>query len=180
MTRLHKLLYLADLEFFLEHGQTLTGAPWVREKYGPMNRAMLPALQAMANHEVAEEKRQTRNDRILHLILKGPSPRYQASLGPEQAEVLDRVIAMTTRLSDDEVKGLAYATTPMRLLQGRESREGRKLLNMPIDFAQMTDPAGIESSSDIEPDFATRAEDQREAMVALAPYLERALTGAGS
>jgi hypothetical protein len=68
----------------------------------------------------------------------------------------------------------------MRLLQGRESREGRKLLNMPIDFAQMTDPAGIESSSDIEPDFATRAEDQREAMVALAPYLERALTGAGS
>jgi hypothetical protein len=180
MTRLHKLLYLADLEYFLEHGQTLTGAPWVREKFGPMNRAMLPALKAMSDHEVAQDTRQTRLNRTVHLILKGPSPRYEALLSPDQSQVLDRILAMTRRLSDDEVIGLAYATTPMRVLQGREKREGHALLNVPIDFAQLTDPAQIETESETEPDFEARAADQSEAMSALAPYLERALTGAGS
>ncbi len=63
MTRLHKLLYLADLEHYLETGRTITDATWVREKYGPMTKAMLPSLGEMKGHETEDEKRQTNSGR---------------------------------------------------------------------------------------------------------------------
>jgi uncharacterized phage-associated protein len=179
MTRLHKLLFLADLEYFLEHGQTMTEAPWVREKYGPMNRAMLPALKAMSEHEVDQEEHGTRQGRTVHVIRKGRDPRFGAALDEARAQVLDRVLSMTARLSDDEVKALAYSTTPMRVLEGWERHEGRKLLNTPIDFKRLSDPTEIEVPDEV-PDLEARARERMEILEAMRPFIERALTGAGS
>jgi hypothetical protein len=180
MTRLHKLLYLADLEFYLENGRTLTGAPWVRQKYGPMTKAMLPSLANMASHEIEEEQIPTQKGRQVHLIKKGPSPRYAAALDRDEAETLDRILEMTARLSDDDVVRLAYSTTPMLLIEARERHEGVKLLDTPIDFGRMTEPADLELAQEREPDLEARAVAQREAMAAMAPYVARALSGPGS
>jgi len=180
MTRLHKLLYLADLEFYLDNGRTLTGAPWVRQKFGPMTKAMLPSLANMASHEIEEEQIPTKKGRQVHLIKRGPSPRYAADLGTDETETLDRILEMTARLSDDEVKALAYSTTPMLLIEARERREGVKLLDTPIDFGLMTEPADLEPAQEREPNLQARGAAQRQAMAAMAPYVERALSGSRS
>ena len=155
MTRLHKLLYLADLEHYLETGRTITDATWVREKYGPMTKAMLPSLGEMKGHETEDEKRQTNSGREVHEVRRGPAPRFEPQLSEDAIQVLERILALMSRLTDDEVKRLAYATTPMPI-EIEERRRGTKLIDTPIDFHRMTDPRAIAE----EPETATPERQQ--------------------
>lgn len=134
-TRLHKLVYLIDLEYYLRHGRTLTGAPWVRHNYGPMTKALLPALNDMAGHELLERAKTTRSDRTLKLIEPGPAPRFQPDFGAAEREAADFILDLTQQLTDRQVLDLAYATTPMRAILRREATLGRKLIDEPLDFA---------------------------------------------
>ena len=178
MTRLHKLLYLADLQYYHEHGRTITGAPWVRHNFGPMTKAMLPSLAAMSGHEVVEEKKATKKGFELHLIRRGPDPRFEADLAPGEADAIDSILRLTKKLTDDEVIALSYATTPMRYLVEQELVAGKKLIDLPIDFRSMTDPAGLQGIA-ATPDLEARAKAQQEDLELMAPYLERALSGGG-
>ncbi len=178
MTRLHKLLYLADLQYYHEHGRSITGAKWVRHNYGPMTKAMLPSLNAMSGHEVEEEKKPTLQGRELHLIRTGPAPRYEAKLSPDEAEAIETILRMTKRLTDNEVKALTYATTPMRLVAEKEEESGAKLIDLPLDFGSMTNPARLRGIGPA-PDLKARARAQQEDLVAMAPSIERALSGGG-
>jgi hypothetical protein len=112
-TRLHKLVYLIDLEYYRRYGRTLTGAPWVRHNYGPMTKALLPALAEMNGHELNERPKTTLSERTLKLIEPGPAPRFQPDLGAAELEVADFILGLTQRLSDRQVVDLAYATTPI-------------------------------------------------------------------
>ncbi len=133
-TRLHKIVYLIDLEYFRRYGRTLTGAPWVRHNYGPMTKALLPALADMAGHELNERAKRTLSDRTVKLIEPGPAPRFQPDLGPAELEVADFILDLTLPLTDRQVVDLAYATTPMRAILRREATLGRKLIDEPLDF----------------------------------------------
>lgn len=133
-TRLHKVVYLIDLEYHRRYGRTLTGAPWVRHNYGPMTKALLPALDEMAGHELVQRVKTTRSDRTLKLVAPGPAPRYQPDLGPAEQEVADFILGMTERLTDSQVLDLAYSTTPMRAVLRREATLGKKLIDAPLEF----------------------------------------------
>ena|SRR5664280_2675757 len=134
-TRLHKLVYLIDLEYYRRYGRTLTGAPWVRHNYGPMTKALLPALAEMNGHELNERPKTTLSERTMKLIEPGPAPRFQPDLGAAELEVADFILMLTQRLSDRQVIDLAYATTPMRAILRREATLGRKLIDEPLDFS---------------------------------------------
>ena len=134
MTRLHKLLYLADLQYFHDYGRSITGAKWVRHNFGPMTKAMLPSLNDMRGYEVQDETKATMKGYSLHLIERGPAPRFKPNLAPEETEALDTILRLTRRLTDDEVINLAYATTPMRYVEERERETGEKLIDLPLDF----------------------------------------------
>ncbi|MFI5040449.1 MAG: Panacea domain-containing protein [Acidimicrobiales bacterium] len=134
-TRLHKIVYLIDLEYFRRYGRTLTGAPWVRHNYGPMTKALLPALADMAGHELNQRAKTTLSDRTVKLVEPGPAPRYQPDLGLAEQEVAEFILELTHRLTDRQVLDLAYATTPMRSILRREAILGRKLIDEPLDFA---------------------------------------------
>ena len=178
MTRLHKLLYLIDLEHFLEHGRTLTAAPWVREKYGPMTKAMLPSLRDMAEHEIAEVTVSTLKGRRLRLISPGPAPRFKPNLDRDQLQTVERVLRMTAHLSDDEVRAIAYRTTPMRYVAELERREGHELVDTPLEFGRMAEPRVV-AEPDEAVDMEARSASQRDALAAFGPLIGRALSGSG-
>ena len=46
-TKLNKILWLADTRAYVLHNQPITGAAYIREKYGPVAKAMLPARDAL-------------------------------------------------------------------------------------------------------------------------------------
>jgi hypothetical protein len=45
--KLNKVLWLADTRAYVLHGQPMTGATYIREKYGPVAREMMPARTAL-------------------------------------------------------------------------------------------------------------------------------------
>ncbi len=161
-TRLHKVIYLIDLEHHRRYGRTFTGAPWVRHNYGPMTKALLPALEEMVGHELVQRVKTTRSDRTLKLVTAGPAPRYQPELDPAGREVADFILALTRRLTDRQVLDLAYSTTPMRAVLRREATLGRQLIDEPIDFdATPTLPGPDESDP---PDRAAFKHAEAEAL----------------
>ncbi len=79
----------------------------------------------------------------MHLIRKGPAPRFAPNFSDEEKETLDRILDLTSRLTDNEVKALAYSAAQMRFIADMERREGRTLINTPIDFHYMTEPGAL-------------------------------------
>lgn len=131
VTKLEKILYLSDLEHFRRSGRTITGAKWLRYKLGPMAKRLPHVREALVGHEitVTSEDRGGHEAQVYRL---GPEPRRGADLSEEEVRDLDRVIAITRRLSTDDAVKLAYNTSPMRFLLLKE--QGTPRWNVPVPF----------------------------------------------
>lgn len=157
VTKLEKILYLADLEHFHETGTTLTGARWVRYKLGPMAKAVLPSTALMDGYEISVSSKRT-GPYDSRVYTPGPSPRFRPDLTREERDSLDRILAVTGSLTAKEAIDLAYSTGPMRFIEMLEKRKGRQLLDVELTF-EIGD-AHLAAAATIE---ATRTEAERAA-----------------
>lgn len=133
VTKLQKILYLADLEHFSDTGTTLTGARWVRYTHGPMAKALVPSTNMMDGHEVTVSVEQA-GQYEAKVYRPGPSPRFRPGLTAEERATLDRIIALARPLTATEAIRLAYNTGPMRLLLRLEEAAGSPMLDVEIPF----------------------------------------------
>jgi hypothetical protein len=133
VTKLQKILYLADLEYFNETGTTLTGARWVRYTLGPMAKALVPSTNLMDGHEVTVSIEPAGRYEA-KVYRPGPAPRFRPALTAEERETLDRIITLTRPLSAGDAIRLAYNTGPMRLLLSLEADTGSVMLDVEIPF----------------------------------------------
>lgn len=134
VTKLEKILYLADLEHYHATGTTLTGARWIRYTHGPMAKAVVPSRALMDGHEI-EVRVEMWGGKEAHVYRPGPAPRFHPDLASEERETLDRIIGLTSELSTNEAIRLAYNTSPMRLVESMEQDQGGALLlNMDLPF----------------------------------------------
>jgi len=133
VTKLQKVLYLADLEHFVETGTTMTGARWVRYTHGPMAKALVPSTGLMDGHEI-EVSIEPGGPHDARVCRPGPAPRFHPSLAPEEKAALDRILGLVGPLSTKEAIALAYNTTPMRFLQRLEAETGQLQLDVEIPF----------------------------------------------
>jgi hypothetical protein len=177
VTKLEKILYLADLEHHALTGTTLTGARWVRYTYGPMVKALVPSNQLMDGHEV-EVSTEPMGPYDAHVYRPGPAPRFRPNLASEEKGALDRILALVGPLTTKDAIALAYNTAPMRLLQRIEGETGQIQLDVEIPFeldeATIADVASPEPAADVAAVVAfkrrerERVRDLQEAAVARA------------
>ena len=144
VTKLQKVLYLADLEHFYATGTTLTGARWVRYTFGPMAKALVPSRALMEGHELTVTD-EIWGNREAHVYRPGPAARFRPALSTEEKATLDGILHLTSGLSVDEVVSLAYNTAPMRFLQLLERAQGTVLIGMDIPFE--LDPDALMSAA---------------------------------
>lgn len=136
VTKLEKILYLADLEHHHATGTTLTGARWIRYTRGPMAKAVVPSRILMEGHEIDVQVEQW-GDYEAHVYRPGPAPRFQPELAAEERATIDRIIDLMRDLSTSDAIRLAYNTSPMRLIQRIEREQGGTLLlnqDLPFDI----------------------------------------------
>lgn len=133
VTKLQKILYLADLEHFNDTGTTLTGARWVRYTHGPMAKALVPSTSLMDGHEVTVSI-EPAGQYEAKVYRPGPAPRFRPGLTAEERATLDRIIALARPLTAKESIRLAYNTGPMRLLLRLEEAAGSVMLDVEIPF----------------------------------------------
>jgi hypothetical protein len=177
VTKLQKVLYLADLEHHALTGTTMTGARWVRYTHGPMAKALLPSTQVMDGHEI-EVSNEPVGPYDARVYRPGPAPRFRPNLAPEEKATLDRILALVRQLTTKDAIALAYNTAPMRLLQRIEGETGQIQLDVEIPFeldeATIADVASPEPAADVAAVVAfkrrerERVRDLQEAAVARA------------
>jgi hypothetical protein len=177
VTKLQKVLYLADLEHHALTGTTMTGARWVRYTHGPMAKALLPSTQVMDGHEI-EVSNEPVGPYDARVYRPGPAPRFRPNLAPEEKATLDRILALIRQLTTKDAIALAYNTAPMRLLQRIEGETGQIQLDVEIPFeldeATIADVASPEPAADVAAVVAfkrrerERVRDLQEAAVARA------------
>ncbi len=131
--KLEKILYLADLEHFQRHHRRITGARWVRQRLGPVAKAVLPSTRMMAGQEITVT-RDAVGDYTSDVYRPGPRPRFRPHLTSTEREVLDQVIELTRHLSANDAARMTYETTPMLARLEVERREGRQMMDEPLAF----------------------------------------------
>lgn len=179
VTKLEKILYLADLEHYLIRGQTITGARWVRYTNGPIAKAVVPSTRLMQGHEIVME-REEQGTYEAHVYRPGPDPRFDPGLDEAARDTLDRIIELTRHLNSTEAIRVAYSTAPMRVILHDEAKAGGQAqLNRLIQFR--LDDASVAAAAGIRPAMPEddRAEFKRRELDRIADLREVALA-AGS
>ena len=83
-TKLNKVLWFADARLHLLKGHSITGATYIREKYGPVPRQVMPIR---AELEVERAIRITKEDKLTRMVaLSAPDMR---GFDPEELKVVD-------------------------------------------------------------------------------------------
>ncbi len=146
VTKLQKILYLADLEHFHATGTTLSGARWVRYTHGPMAKALVPSRNLMDGHEL-EVRTEQRGEYEAVVYRPGPRPRFNPALASEERSTLDRIIGLMKPMSTTDAIALAYNTGPMKLIQSMERANGGSLMldteiSFDIDAAMLAEVVG--------------------------------------
>jgi uncharacterized phage-associated protein len=123
--RLHKLLYLAEVEAREATGRPFVGTYYIRQKDGPfapeVTRAVKYLCQVCAGAQGVKE---------------GPSyflrqPHKYGEITVEQVSILESVVRKYGRLSNAAIKIVAYRNGPMREMV-EEQRKGKVTYNLPL------------------------------------------------
>ena len=122
VTKLQKILYLADLEHFNDTGTTLTGARWVRYTHGPMAKALVPSTNMMDGHEVTVSVEQA-GQYEAKIYRPGPAPRFRPGLTAEERATLDRIVALARSMTSS--KGIPF-TDRFAVLMTEGRQQGYK------------------------------------------------------
>lgn len=119
-TKLMKLLYLIDLEYFREFNKTLTGIKHKSYYYGPFSFDVQRCLESLfAKGILASERLYTWKGRIANIIT--PKIKETAvSLPPEGKKIIDRVLQQWKNRSVDEIVEYAKSTVPFLSAQFNE------------------------------------------------------------
>ena len=84
-TKLYKVLWFAEARSFVLNGASITGAPYVRQKYGPIPKdGMIARVQLVA--EQAIQQRQGANGEWIFQALAKPSPNFMTSAEKSQVD----------------------------------------------------------------------------------------------
>lgn len=89
-TRLVKLLYLCDLEYYRSARRTLTGLRWIRYKFGPFAPELSLAIRGMG-FDIAEEAEDFASGRGVRATVY-PPPDPDKWLEPRAKAIVDRVL----------------------------------------------------------------------------------------
>jgi hypothetical protein len=126
--RLHKTMYLIDLEAMKRTGAPMTDFFYIRQKEGPYCVEL--GSRWFKSHE--EQLSVSFRDhkpwitwREGGLFGNGPE------LNPEAANIVDKILTAVTTLSDAQLKAKAYLTSPMKRSL-RDERTGIAQLNRPL------------------------------------------------
>lgn len=63
-TKLNKVLWFSDARAYILTGKSITGASYIREKYGPVPRAMMPARSELEREGLVTVAREGKLERI--------------------------------------------------------------------------------------------------------------------
>lgn len=113
-TKLNKLVWAADFKAFCQTGRTITGAPYQKEKYGPVPRAMPIVLRRLKKEGRLDLKAVKMGDKMGVRPVAKPGARIDSSAFSQQdLRVVDKVIAENfgktgTAMSIDTHKRLAH------------------------------------------------------------------------
>lgn len=129
---LHKLFFLVEYTYFLNHAARLTGSYIIRQKDGPYCvdlhwRKLVSSIPGLRIATVRGKMYVSQNAELN--IDDKP-----LLLSEDAKSVIHKVTSTYGSLSDSQLKTAVYLTKAMRSMLRRERTEGINLFNAPIPF----------------------------------------------
>lgn len=95
-TKLNKILWFADCEFYVRHGRSLTGEThYVRKPQGPWNGRFDSAVAHLVLHKAISE----RQVRVIDFVRRELYPQQEPDVTPFTSEELDLLVKMASVVS---------------------------------------------------------------------------------
>ncbi|MCD6361394.1 MAG: SocA family protein [Armatimonadetes bacterium] len=138
VTRLMKLLYLAELTHFRRYGRPLTGARFINYDYGPICLDAYRALERLAAKGAIEEHcHTTRDGQTCRLQMPVMTAMHVEPASPYAIEVVDQVVDEWQDRSSAELVSYAKSTAPFTA--SRYNEELDLSLAAPTPFSSPAD-----------------------------------------
>jgi hypothetical protein len=124
ITKLMKLVFLADVEHQQLYGESLTGADWVYHLFGPFTSAVYDAAASLEEKDVIVCTIRPALDGIGRRFAPADrrSPVATPSMNPKAQRALANVLRRYGSLTVQQIKQVAYDTATMR-----HARRGERL-----------------------------------------------------
>jgi uncharacterized phage-associated protein len=116
ITKLMKLLFLADMEHMQLHGERLCDIDWTWHRYGPFSPRVYQVVESLGEEGLIQDILIVDERRFMGADLFLEKCRID-TLAPRQAHTLERVIDRYGSLALPAIKQVAYATATMRSVE---------------------------------------------------------------
>lgn len=113
ITKLMKLLFLADVEHMQLHGERLCDIDWTWHRYGPFSPRVYQVVESLGEEGLVQDILIVDEHRFVGADLFLEKCRID-TLAPRQTHTLERVIARYGSLALPAIMQVAYATATMR------------------------------------------------------------------
>ena len=107
--KLHKILYFADMLWYLRTGQPMMGVRYQKQEYGPMARglsAILKQLESDGNLKL--QRRDFYGFEKTDFLVVGTAPEYSNRLSKEELELLGIVTEFVCEKTAKEISDLSH------------------------------------------------------------------------
>ena len=107
-TRLAKILWLSDVEYFRKTGRTITGADdYRKDEFGPRHRRFYEAIDALKREKKVVERQSFTPVAPRHELVPLVKPDV-SDFSAEEIAIVDRITAAIIRLSAKEASDLTH------------------------------------------------------------------------
>ncbi len=111
VTKLNKILFLSDFNYYGWRGSSITGADYMHKPNGPVAKRLLPAVAALVKEGRAEQKDEDYFGYTLRKVLplKGANA---SDFTKEELSIVDQIIESTRHMTATELSDWTHALNP--------------------------------------------------------------------
>ncbi|MFB6145889.1 MAG: Panacea domain-containing protein [Candidatus Nanohaloarchaea archaeon] len=120
MTKLSKLLYFADFNYYKENFEPITGETYIREDHGPLATELYDAVEVLKDEgRLFAEKKPIENNVEKWVFEVQDSPEFQ-TLDESEKRTLSEVVSRLGNLSSSELAELSHEDNPWQVTEPME------------------------------------------------------------
>jgi uncharacterized phage-associated protein len=131
--KLTKLLYLIDLNFIIQKGQSITNSIYIRQKDGPWPPSLNTRIKSMLENGMISKKY---TSKYLTIFYSG-AVQLQNNINENDKKDIIEILDKYKDFDNSSIKIAAYRTEPMRFILEQE-KKGVSYLNKPVIFNNRT------------------------------------------
>lgn len=120
MTKVSKLLYFSDFNYYKENFEPITGEEYIREEHGPLATEVYNAVEALQSEGRISAEKEPIDDDIEKWVFEVEGDLEFPTLGEDEKEAISNVVSKLGNLSASELEEISHRDNPWQVTEPQQ------------------------------------------------------------